>query len=206
VGQSLGGGVAMQFAHQHPDYCERLVLISSGGLGAEVGWTLRLLAAPGAELVLPAIAPPAVVTFGDRMRSRLAPLGIRNPRAGETWSAYASLSHRPSRAAFLRTLRSVVDHRGQAVSAFSRLPYAAGLPTLLIWGDHDRIIPVDHARAAHDAIAGSRLVILPGVGHYPHLEAVEPVMAALDDFIATTTPWQWRRLTKSSSVTDTARC
>ena len=50
VGHSLGGGVAMQFVYQHPDYCERLVLIGSGGLGPDVGWTLRLLSAPGAEL------------------------------------------------------------------------------------------------------------------------------------------------------------
>jgi pimeloyl-ACP methyl ester carboxylesterase len=145
VGQSLGGGVAMQFVHQHPDYCERLVLIGSGGLGPEVGWTLRLLSAPGAELLLPVIAPPAVVTFGDRVWSWLAPLGVPSARAAEAWSAYSSLSNRPARAAFLRTVRSVVDHRGQAVSAFNRLHFASGLPTLLIWGDRDRINPVAHA-------------------------------------------------------------
>ncbi len=53
VGQSLGGGVAMQFTYQHRDYCERLVLISSGGLGPDLSWMLRLLSAPGAELLLP---------------------------------------------------------------------------------------------------------------------------------------------------------
>ena len=53
VGQSLGGGVAMQFAYQFPERCERLVLVSSGGLGDEVNVLLRLLTLPGAELVLP---------------------------------------------------------------------------------------------------------------------------------------------------------
>jgi pimeloyl-ACP methyl ester carboxylesterase len=206
VGQSLGGGVAMQFVHQHPDYCERLVLIGSGGLGPEVGWTLRLLSAPGAELLLPVIAPPAVVTFGDRVWSWLAPLGVPNARAAEAWSAYSSLSNRPARAAFLRTLRSVVDHRGQAVSAFNRLHFASGLPTLLIWGDHDRIIPVAHAHAAHDALPGSRLVILPGVGHYPHLEAGDAVLNTLDDFFATTTPWQRSRPANMPVPTDPLRC
>jgi pimeloyl-ACP methyl ester carboxylesterase len=206
VGQSLGGDVAMQCVHEHPDYCGRLVLIGSGGLGPEVGWTPRLLSAPGAELLLPVIAAPAVVAFGDRVWSWLAPLGVPSARAAEAWSAYSSLSNRPARAAFLRTLRSVVDHRGQAVSAFNRLHFASGLPTLLIWGDHDRIIPVAHAHAAHDALPGSRLVILPGVGHYPHLEAGDAVLNTLDDFFATTTPWQRSRPAKMPVATDPLRC
>jgi ketosteroid isomerase-like protein len=123
----------------------KLVLIGSGGLGPEVGWTPRLLSAPGAELLLPVMAAPAMVAFGDRVWSWLAPLGVPSARAAEAWSAYSSLSNRPARAAFLRTLRSVVDHRGQAVSAFNRLHFSSGLPTLLIWGDHDRINPVAHA-------------------------------------------------------------
>jgi RND superfamily putative drug exporter len=145
VGQSLGGDVAMQFVHQHPDCCERLVLIGSGGLGPEVGWTPRLLSAPGAESLLPVIAPPAVVAFGDQVWSWLAPLGVPCARAAEACSAYSSLSDLPARAAFLRSLRSVVDQRGQAVSACNRLHFSSGLPTLLIWGDHDRINPIAHA-------------------------------------------------------------
>jgi pimeloyl-ACP methyl ester carboxylesterase len=74
-----------------------------------------------------------------------APLGVPSARAAEAWSAYSSLSNCPARAAFLRTLRSVVDQRGQAVSAFDRLHFSSGLPALLIWGDHDRINPVAHA-------------------------------------------------------------
>src|ERR1700748_49055 len=61
VGHSLGGGIAMQFLYQHPEYCRRLVLISSGGLGQDVGLILRLLSAPGAELVMPVIAPKFVL-------------------------------------------------------------------------------------------------------------------------------------------------
>lgn len=182
------------------------MLIGSGGLGPEVGWMLRLLSAPGAELLLPVIAPPAVVAFGDRVWSWLAPLGLPRARAAETWSAYSSLSNRPARAAFLRTLRSVVDHRGQAVTAFNRLHFSSGLPTLLIWGDADRIIPVAHAHVAHEALPGSRLVVLPGVGHYPHVEAADAVIETVDDFIATTTPWQRVRRDKVPVATDPLRC
>ena len=136
VGHSLGGGVAMQFAYQHPDYCQRLILISSGGLGPDLGRTLRILSAPGAEFVLPVIAPRPVLTLGNKLRSWFASAGIQSPRGGELWNAYSSLSDRQTQQAFLRTLRAVVDYRGQAVSALNRLDeLPPDLPTMAIWGD-----------------------------------------------------------------------
>lgn len=186
VGQSLGGGVAMQFVYQHPDYCQRLILISSGGLGPDVGWTLRLLSAPGAELILPVIAPRPVLTVGNKLRTWFGAAGIQSPRGAELWNAYSSLSDAETRQAFLRTLRSVVDYRGQAVSALNRLHMAAELPTMAIWGDQDRIIPVDHAYAAQAARPESRLEVLEGVGHFPHVERPSEVVDLIEDFISTT--------------------
>jgi pimeloyl-ACP methyl ester carboxylesterase len=188
VGQSLGGGIAMQFVHQHRDYCERLALIGSGGLGPDLSPLLRILSAPGAELVLPVVAPQPVLSLGNKLGSWLSSAGIQAPRAGEMWQAYSSLADARTRRAFLRTLRSVVDYRGQAVSALTKLHVAAGLPTLLIWGDRDRIIPVAHAYAAHDALEGSRLEVLEGIGHFPHAESPAAVADILEDFIASTTP------------------
>ena len=186
VGHSLGGGVAMQFVYQHPDYCQRLILISSGGLGPDVGLVLRLLSAPGAELVLPVIAPQPVLAAGNKLRSWFSSAGIQSPRGAEVWSAYSSLADSQTRNAFLRTLRSVVDYRGQAVSALNRLHLASDLPTMAIWGDQDKIIPVEHAHAAHAARAGSRVEVLAGVGHFPQLERPSEVVDLIDDFIATT--------------------
>lgn len=186
IGQSLGGGVAMQFTYQHRDYCQRLVLISSGGLGPDLNWILRILSAPGAELVLPVVAPQPVLNLGNKLGSWLTSAGIKSPRTGEMWSAYCSLSDRPTRQAFLRTLRSVVDYRGQAVSALGKIHVSYGLPTLLIWGEQDRIIPVAHGYAAHEAVPGSRLEVLAGVGHFPHVESPNAVVDILDDFITTT--------------------
>src|SRR6185437_573538 len=100
VGHSLGGGVAMQFVYQHPDYVKRLVLISSGGLGPDVGLILRLLSAPGAELVLPIVAPKPVLTVGNKLRSWLSAAGIQSPRGAEIWSAYSSLSDPATRQSF----------------------------------------------------------------------------------------------------------
>ncbi|MCX2713707.1 alpha/beta fold hydrolase [Mycolicibacterium sp. J2] len=188
VGHSLGGGVAMQFLYQHPDYCRRLALISSGGLGPDVGWILRLLAAPGAELIMPVIAPSPVLRAGNAVRSWLSSAGLRSPRGAEIWNAYSSFSDRETREAFLRTLRSVVDYRGQSVSALNRLNLREGLPVLAIWGDEDGIIPVEHAYSALNARPDCRLEVLPGVGHFAQVEQPARVIELLDEFIATTQP------------------
>jgi pimeloyl-ACP methyl ester carboxylesterase len=184
VGHSLGGGIAMQFLYQHPDYCRRLVLISSGGLGPEVGIILRLLAAPGAELIMPVIAPSPVLRAGNAVRSWLSSMGLRSPRGAEIWNAYCSFSDRQTRDAFLRTLRSVVDYRGQSVSALNRINLRVGLPILAIWGEQDAIIPVEHAYSALKARPDCRLEVLPNVGHFAQVEAPDDVADLIDDFMS----------------------
>lgn len=182
VGHSFGGGVALQFAHQHKEYCRRLVLISSGGLGPDLGRLLRMLSLPGAELALQVLASRPAVEVGKALRKRALSSGRDVTRYSETLKGQAALSDRRSRAAFLRTLRSVVDHRGQAVCALDRL--RADLPTLIIFGDEDRCIPVAHAHSVHEAIAGSELHILPGVGHQPQVQCPDIVSRLVGDFAA----------------------
>ena len=184
VGHSLGGGIAMQFIYQHPDYGQRLVLIGSGGLGPDVGLTLRLASLPGAELVLPLIAPRKMVATGDRLWSWLRKAGVESPRGEEMWRHYSSLSDGPTRQAFLRTLRAVVDHRGQAVSALNRLTTRTNFPVLVIWGDRDTMIPVHHAHAARRARPDVRLEVLADVGHFPHAERPVEVAELIVGFIA----------------------
>lgn len=188
VGQSLGGGVVMQMAYQHPEMCERLVLVSSGGLGREVSWMLRLLSLPGSEWVLPVIAPPFARQQGEAVNRWLVRQGWHAPRIAEMWSAYASLTDAKTRTTFLRTLRAVIDPRGQSISATDRLYLAAAVPTQIVWGDADPIIPVDHAYAAHEATPGSRLEILEGVGHFPQTEVPDRLAEVLVRFVAETDP------------------
>lgn len=183
VGHSLGGGIAMQFIYQHPGYGQRLVLIGSGGLGPDVGLTLRLASLPGAELVLPLIAPRKLVAAGDRLWSWLRKAGVESPRGEEMWRHYSSLSDGPTRQAFLRTLRAVVDHRGQAVSALNRLSTRTNFPVLVIWGDRDAMIPVHHAHAAQRARPDVRLEVLADVGHFPHAERPVEVAELIVAFI-----------------------
>ncbi len=188
VGHSFGGGVAMQFAYQFPERCERLVLVDSGGLGREVSWLLRLAALPAAEYALPLVFPRWARTCGDAVSRALERSGVRDPRALEVWRAYRSLADPAGRRAFVRTMRAVIDPGGQSVSAVSRLYLAAGLPTLVVWGEDDRVIPVSHAYTARDAIPGSRLQVVPGAGHFPHAEQPERFVEILVDFMRTTEP------------------
>lgn len=188
VGHSLGGGIAMQFTYQHPDYAQRLILIGSGGLGPDVGLTLRLLSAPGAELVMPVIAPRRVLAAGERVWSWLRTVGVESPRGEEIWRSYSTFADAPTRQAFLRTLRSVVDYRGQAVSALNRLNTKSDMPVMAIWGERDAIIPVGHAYAARQARPDIRLEVLADVGHFPHVERPYEVVELIEDFVPFDSP------------------
>jgi pimeloyl-ACP methyl ester carboxylesterase len=183
VGHSLGGGIAMQFVYQHPDYVQRLVLINSGGLGPDVGMLLRLASLPGAELVLPVIAAKRLLAPGERVWSLMRKAGIESPRGEEMWRHYRSLSDGPTRQAFLRTVRGVIDHRGQAVSALNRLNTRMDFPVMAIWGDRDAMIPVAHAYAAQQVRPDVRVEVLTDVGHFPHAERPAEVAELIDDFI-----------------------
>jgi pimeloyl-ACP methyl ester carboxylesterase len=181
----------MQFAYQFPEITERLVLVSSGGLGSEVSPVLRAAALPGADLFIAATAGPGR-TVGSALARGLAAVGLRpNADVAEVARGYASLVDPVRRAAFVATLRAVVGTEGQRVDASDRLYLAEGLPVLIIWGEHDRMIPARHAEEAYQAIPGSRLEVFGGVGHLPQLEAPGRFVAVLDRFLAETEPAQW---------------
>lgn len=187
VGHSLGGGVAMQFAYQHFEHCDRLVLVSAGGLGREVSWALRAATLPGSEYVLPLIANTKVRDAGEAIGRVLGQLPIRlRPSVAEVARGYASLADSPARSAFVHTLRSVVEPGGQRVHAGDRLYLSAGRPTLIVWGALDTVIPVSHARAAHEAIPGSQLEIFEQSRHFPHQDEPDRFARVLIDFLTST--------------------
>jgi pimeloyl-ACP methyl ester carboxylesterase len=188
VGHSLGGGVALQFTYQFPEMVERLALVSSGGLGPEVGMILRAAALPGADLFIRATsAPGAAVT--RKVTGALGKLGLRpNADLAEVGRAYATLSDADRRKAFLSTLHAVVGTEGQRVAALDRLYLAEDLPILIVWGESDPIIPAAHGRAAHAQLPGSRLEVFPGVGHIPQLEDPGRFAAVLQRFLEDTEP------------------
>jgi len=180
--------VAMQFAYQFPERCERLVLVDAGGLGREVSWMLRLVTLPAAEYVLPVIFSAPLRNLGESVFGFLRERGVRHARATEMWQSFSSLTEPDNRQAFIRTMRAVIDPGGQSVSAMDRLYLAANMPTLIVWGDRDRIIPLIHAYKAHEAIPNSRLAVMEGVGHFPHAEEPFRFVEILVDFLQTTQP------------------
>jgi pimeloyl-ACP methyl ester carboxylesterase len=189
VGHSLGGGVAMQMAYQFPERCERLVLVSSGGLGREVHAMLRAAVLPGSELVVPLLASSRVLNATSAVGSFLGRLGLRaGPDLEEIWRGFSSLNDVGARAAFIHTLRGIVDPGGQRVNATDRLYLAQRVPTMLLWGERDPIIPSHHGRAAAALIPGSRFETFPNAGHFPHRSDPRAFVRTLGDFIESTEP------------------
>ena len=179
VGHSLGGGVALQFAYQYPQRTEGLVLVSSGGLGREASALLRAASLPGAEFVIPVIAHPRSVSVIATAARLLAAVRGTQALPDDAIVTLTELADADSRGAFLATLRSVVDVSGQRVSALAKLASAEHLPTLLVWGDRDAIIPCEHGRQAVEQLPSGRLVIFPGAGHEPHRHDPERFTALL---------------------------
>ena len=200
VGHSLGGGIALQFAYQYPELCERLVLIASGGLGAEVTPLLRAAVLPGAGFAIGATVRLPLrlpIWAATHLAGRLGLLNSHDVR--ELVAVWSGLRDASTRSAFLRTLRSVVDLHGQSVSSRDRLYLAAGIPMLLIWGSKDPVLPVTHARTLASELDACRLEIVPGAGHLPHHADPVHVVQAIREFVAQTRPathdrQTWRRM------------
>lgn len=189
VGHSLGGGIAMQLAYQFPERCERLVLVSSGGLGDEVHALLRAATLPGSEFVLPFLAHPRIVDLASIIPRTLGWLGLRTRVDLEEMArGYQSLANAEARSAFIHTLRAVIDPSGQRINASDRLYLSSKMPSLIVWGRRDRIIPVEHAQPAHNAMPGSRLELFEDAGHFPHLDDPLRFARTLEAFFHETVP------------------
>jgi pimeloyl-ACP methyl ester carboxylesterase len=192
VGHSLGGGIAMQFAYQYPHLVERIVLVSSGGVTKDVSPALRLAALPMGSEALAMLRVPGALpalqlvgrvvekTLGSTKFGRDLPDGLR---------LFEGLVKKPGAlSAFSRTLRSVVDGRGQFVTMLDRSYLMQSIPLQLIWGEDDLVIPVSHARIAHEAIPGSRLEIFENSGHMPFHDHPARFVDVVERFIDSTEP------------------
>lgn len=192
VGHSLGGGIAMQMAYLFPDRVDAVVLVSSGGLGRELNPLLRAATLPGSELVLPVLSSSWVHTIGDTALNLWSRAGLPrvSPSTDEAWQGLSSLADGDTRRAFLATSRSVIDVHGQTVSAQNRLSGIASRPTMLIWGERDRIVPSAHVEAARRELPATRIEMFARSGHFPHLDEPDKFAAVLADFMTTTVAGQ----------------
>ena len=185
VGHSLGGGIAMQFYYLFPERVARLVLVDSGGLGREVNLILRSATLPGAAQVLSILASAPVLSRAEALGRVASKVGWR-PGAdiGAIWRGFSSLGDRESRRAFLATTRAVIDIGGQSISAHDHLEGALPVPTLIVWGSKDRMIPVSHALSVQRALPDCHVELFEGAGHFPHLEDPDRFARVLREFIA----------------------
>jgi pimeloyl-ACP methyl ester carboxylesterase len=189
VGHSLGGGVALQFVYQFPERCERLVLVSSGGLGREVSPFLRALSLPGASTALSGLL---VLRRSEKAQG----VGrFFQPVARRVWSDlplmlthFAALQEPALRRSFIATIRAVVDPHGQSVTATDRLPLARKLPVMVVWGRRDQMIPAAHALSVAQALPHARIEVFDQAGHFPHEHDPERFATVLADFISDTEP------------------
>jgi pimeloyl-ACP methyl ester carboxylesterase len=193
IGHSFGGGVAMQFAYQFPERTDRLVVVAGGGLGPQVSVVLRALTLPGASVALGlSHLPPTRLA----LRALRAAAGLVAPAAlaadlNEAETVLTGLRDPAARSAFLHVLRHVTDWRGQLITMRDRAYLTQGLPALVVWGEQDHVLPVEHARAAAELMPGAQSVVLPGVGHFPHREAPTAFVQAVTDFVEGSTPKRW---------------
>lgn len=221
VGHSLGGGVAMQFCYQFPRMVSRLVLVAAGGVTTDVSPALRaaslpfvpqllsLLRIPGALSAVDVVARTAANTPAFPRFKALSPAHHLTDHA-DLMRILSELTDSSARAAFQRTLRSVVDWRGQIVTMLDRSYLTAQLPVLIVWGDDDAVIPYQHALLAHSAISHSKLETFSGSGHFPFRDDPARFAAMIVDFVAgsQSTPFDpnaWRAmLTQGRQPSDLA--
>jgi pimeloyl-ACP methyl ester carboxylesterase len=207
VGHSLGGGVGMQFAYQFPHLVERLILIGAGGVTKDVNVALRLASLPmGSEalalLRLPLVLP-ALQTVGRILGKVVGTTGLGNDLAN-VLRILDDLPEPTASSAFTRTLRAVVDWRGQIVTMLDRCYLTQAIPVLIVWGTRDVVVPVRHAWMAHSAMPGSRLEIFEGSGHFPFHDDPARFIDVVQRFIDTTEPAEYdqaalRELLRSGS-------
>jgi pimeloyl-ACP methyl ester carboxylesterase len=194
VGHSFGGGVAMQYAYQFPERTERLVLVSSGGLGPEVTPVIRAISTPGYHQVMGALTLPGVRHAGKAGLRALSSTGWKTTRdLGEVAEIYESFKDPSARAAIRHVVRAVVDWRGQIVTMADRAYLTETMPMAVIWGRDDMVIPVRHASNAAALAPKARVEVIPNAGHFPHKDHPERFVKTVNTFVRATQPASYHR-------------
>ncbi len=182
VGTSLGGLVGLRLAQLLAGRLERLVLLSSAGLGRWLPWPVRVAALPwlGRLLLRPSLAGTRRV-FRRYLTANRAGLPAEHEEALVT---YLYRSERLGDAGFLhRALRAFAGPAGQRDVVTAGELVALGLPVLVCWGDRDRFFPLRHAYRAARCLPQGRLEIIPGAGHSPNWETPEAFLERAGPFL-----------------------
>jgi 4,5:9,10-diseco-3-hydroxy-5,9,17-trioxoandrosta-1(10),2-diene-4-oate hydrolase len=185
VGNSLGGLVALRVALSEPARVRALVLVDSAGLGYAVNPAFTSVNVPGlGEAAMPFWRTP--VGAYQRGWGRTALLFAHPPGSvPREWLAeQCRLALRPGYLeAHLTALRALVGPFGQREVLLDRLSLLE-VPTLVVWGERDRVFPCSQAKRAVVRLREGSLAVIPGYGHMPHVECPDRFLAALEGFLA----------------------
>jgi pimeloyl-ACP methyl ester carboxylesterase len=198
VGHSFGGGVAMQFAYQYPERTQRVMLVSSGGLGAEVTPLIKLVQAPGWEgamrvLTLPGIRHLETTALRALSSYGAGPLRKYTRDLDEAASIVESWRDRRTRFAVRHLVRAVIDWHGQIVTMSDRAYLTESMPMAVVWGRDDQVLPVRHSSNVAALAPDATVTVLPDSGHFPHRDHPEEFARLLDQFVNATKPSVYNR-------------
>ena len=183
AGNSLGGHVALRLALSESERVSALCLIDSVSLGREVSWALRLPTIPGyGDLAIAWSKTPLGATQRAWLKAQL--LFARPERAPAEWmNEQYRLAQLPGfMEAALAALRAQLDLRGQREVLLDQLPRLE-IPTLVVWGEADRILPVSQAREAVALLKQGSLELIPDCGHLPQVERPDHFVEAVGRFL-----------------------
>jgi pimeloyl-ACP methyl ester carboxylesterase len=184
VGNSMGGFISAELAIAFPARVERLVLVSAAGVSTTANPQVLRVLPTMRRLERMLLASGAWVaarsdTLTRRPRTRDALLNVVTRHPGRLPSALAAEQLRGAGTqGFIEALQSILDY-----DVRERLPEIA-CPTLIVWGDADRLIPVHDADVFAELIPNSRKVIFEDTGHMSMLERPVAFNALLEEFLA----------------------
>ena len=182
VGQSLGGGITLQYALQFSQKINKLVLVDCAGFGKEIIWTLRLMSLTGIGELLSYPTRIGVSIFFK--------LAVRNHAliTEDFIDIYYKLFSQPGSSEFLlkiiRLLVNIHGAREEILSPVMENLHKIKRPTLIIWGEDDRVFPLKHAYYGKEKISNSKLHIMQQCGHIPNFERPEEFNNLVLDFLA----------------------
>ena len=194
AGNSLGGLVALRLALAEPGRVSALVLADSAGLGRAVSPLISSLTWPVyGDLAIAWARTP----LGARQRAwgRGALLFGRPQRIPGDWLAeQTQLARRPGfLEAALAALRATTGPTGQRDVVLDQLP-SLTIPTLVVWGERDRVFPIEQAREAEARLPRGRLALLPDCGHLSPVECPDAFLAAVTEFLEAEMPAEGARV------------
>jgi pimeloyl-ACP methyl ester carboxylesterase len=174
VGNSLGGAEVMLVAAQQPQRVEALVLVAPATPTGPIPWPARVLRARGVGELALSLATRRVVAFGLRHKLYAQADRVTDAAIDDAWRPLGIPGTR--RAALEAVRTDPKDYRG--------LEGRIGVPTLVLWGEKDRMLPVSGAEPLAKKIPGARLARIPDAGHLPQRERPEAFAAAVRGFVA----------------------